>query len=116
MSATNELLLTGQFSPRHASAVHPLDGERTSVAWRMIGGDPSHSTDQTVQGITTSFDLVAEVAWRPGRSTLMTELAKDSDTGDLDVVFRLGMMGGRGTTVAEAEALTRRVAHDVEPP
>jgi len=36
--------------------------ERTTIAWRMIGGDPSTSTDQTLQRITTSFDLVAEVA------------------------------------------------------
>ena len=116
MTTTDGLRLTEEFSPRQASAVHPLVEERTTIAWRMIGGDPNISTDQTLQRITTSFDLVAEVAWRPGRSTLMTEVAKDPDTGDLDVVFRLGMMGGRGTTVAEAEALADRVVRLVDQP
>src|SRR5438093_1406056 len=100
---------TRPFSPTSGSALDPLAQEVTWIARELTTADPTDVDTSVLQAITGGFDHLLEVAWKPGRAAVISEVAVVPANTESGVKVRcrlaVGMFGPPGTTAAEIAGL-----------
>ncbi len=103
----NAIIRTRDFAAPKISALDPLVAEASWVAWQVKAADPDRFSEGLQLANASAFDYLSEVAWRPGRASLITEVEYSlvDGRGVISIRLALGAFGPAGETVGELQGL-----------